>query len=111
MTWDYDLVAGKFQYQFEWDSRKARQNLKRHGVAFERAATIFLDKSALSEFDEAHSEGEERWITLGLDQAGMLLVVCHTFRDDTKSTARLRLISARKATKHEQAEYERRKIR
>jgi hypothetical protein len=46
-------VAGQFQYQFEWDPRKARQNAKRHGVAFERAATIFLDRSALSEFDEA----------------------------------------------------------
>ncbi len=103
-------MAGQFQYQFEWDPRKARQNLKRHGVAFERAATIFLDQSALSEFDAAHSESEERWITLGLDHTGMLLVVCHTFRDETESNARLRLISARKATKHEEAEYKRRKI-
>ena len=85
--------------------------LKRHGVAFQRAATIFLDRSALSEFDEAHSEAEERWITLGLDQTGVLLVVCHTFRGEIESSARLRLISARKATKREEAEYERRKIR
>jgi len=104
-------VAGQFQYQFEWDPRKARQNLKRHGVAFERAATIFLDQSALSEFDEAHSEAEDRWITLGLDQTGVLLVVCHTFSDETESNACLRLISARKATKREKAEYKRRKIR
>lgn len=104
-------MAGQFQYQFEWDPRKARQNLKRHGIAFERAATIFTDRSALSEFDEAHSESEERWITLGLDQTGALLVVCHTFREDTESSARIRLISARKPTKREQAEYERRKIR
>ena len=103
-------MAGQFQYQFEWDPRKARLNLKRHGVAFERAAAIFLDRNALSEFDEAHSEAEERWITLGLDQTGVLLVVCHTFRD-TESSARLRLISARKATRREKAEYERRKIR
>lgn len=104
-------MAGQFQYQFEWDPRKARQNLKRHGVAFERAATLFLDRSALSEFDEVHSEGEERWITLGVDETGVVLVVCHTFRDDTESSARLRLISARKATKREAAEYGRRKIR
>ena len=103
-------VAGRFRYQFEWDPRKARQNLKRHGVAFERAATIFTDRSALSEFDEAHSENEERWITLGLDQTGVLLVVSHTFRDETESLARMRLISARKATKREAAEYGRRKI-
>lgn len=102
-------MADQFQYLFEWDPRKARQNLKRHRVAFERAATIFLDRSALSEFDETHSESEERWITLGLDQTGVLLVVCHTFRDDTESSARIRLISARKATKGEAAEYERRK--
>jgi hypothetical protein len=103
-------VAGQFQYQFEWDPRKDRQNLKRHGVSFERAATIFPDRSALSQVDEAHSEAEERWITLGLDRTGVLLVVCHTFRDETESSARVRLISARKATKREEAEYERRKI-
>jgi len=80
-------------------------------VVFERAATVFLDRSALSEFDEAHSKAEERWITLGLDQTGVLLVVCHTFGDDTESSARVRLISARKVTKREEAEYERRKIR
>ena len=111
MTWDYVPVAGQFQYQFEWDPRKARQNFKRHRVTFERAATIFLDRSALSEFDEAHSEAEDRWITLGVDQKGVLLVVCHTFRDETESHARIRLISARKATKGEEVEYERRKIR
>ena len=104
-------MAGQFQYQFEWDPRKARQNLKRHGVTFERAATIFLDRSALSQFDGPHSEAEERWVTLGLDQTGLLLVVCHTFRGDTELSARVRLISARKATKREEAEYERRKIR
>lgn len=103
-------MAGQFHYQFEWDPRKAVKNLKRHGVAFERAATIFLDRSALSEFDEGHSEAEDRWITLGLDNTGVLLVVCHTFRDATESSAHLRLISARKATKREAAEYERRKI-
>lgn len=103
-------MADQFHYQFEWDPRKARQNLKRHGVTFERAATIFLDRSALSEFDDAHSELEERWITLGLDHTGVLLVVCHTFRDNTELSARLRLISARKATKGEAVEYERRKV-
>ena len=104
-------MPGQFRYQFEWDPRKDRQNLKRHGVILARAATIFVDRSALSEFDEAHSDTEDRWITLGLDQTGVLLVVCHTFRDDTESSARLRLISARKATKREEAEYEKRKIR
>ena len=103
-------MAGQFHYHFEWDPRKARQNLKRHGVAFGRAATIFLDRSALSEFGEAHSEAEERWI-IGIGSYRVVLVVCQTFRDDTESSARLRLISARKATKREEAQYERGKIR
>jgi len=58
-----------FQYQFEWDPVKAQRNVKRHGVTFERAATVFLDPEALSELDEEHSQDEERWITLGLDRS------------------------------------------
>jgi uncharacterized DUF497 family protein len=70
-------------------------------VSFERAAAIFLDPKALSEFDEEHSETEDRWITLGLDLSGVVLVVCHTFREEKETSARIRIISARKATKNE----------
>jgi uncharacterized protein len=100
-------VATPFQYQFEWDPVKARRNLKDHGIAFERAATIFLDPQALSEFDEEHSQAEDRWITLGLDRSGSLLVVCHTYHEETAVGARIRLISARKATKNEARQYRR----
>jgi len=55
-----------FEYQFEWDPIKAHQNARKHGVTFERAATVFLDPQALSGFDEEHSQEEDRWITLGL---------------------------------------------
>jgi hypothetical protein len=96
-----------FQYQFEWDPVKAQRNEKRHGVPFERAATVFLDPAALSEFDEPHSQDEERWITLGLDRTGILLVVCHTFCEETETSARIRIIAARKATKNEAKQYER----
>jgi len=96
-----------FQYQFEWDPIKARWNLEEHGIAFERAATVFLDAGALSEFDEEHSQDEERWITVGLDRTGTLVVVCHTYREETKTSARIRVISARKATKNEGKQYER----
>lgn len=96
-----------FQYQFEWDPVKARQNFKRHRVRFERAATVFLDPNALSLFDEQHSEDEDRWITLGLDRTGTLLVISHTFRQETASSARVRLISARKARRTEAKQYER----
>ena len=100
-------MAKRFEYQFEWDPAKARQNLKEHRVSFERAATIFLDSQALSELDEAHSSQEQRWLPLGLDRTGTLLVVSHTFRDETHSSAGIRLISARKATKNEAKQYER----
>lgn len=96
-----------FQYQFEWDPVKARENARRHRVRFERATTIFLDSNALSLFDEEHSGDEDRWITLGLDRTGALLVVSHTYREETMASARVRLISARKPTKAELKQYER----
>jgi len=100
-------VAKRFQYEFEWDPVKDRQNLRKHRVAFERAATIFVDPDALSEFDEEESGDEDRWTTLGLDRTGVLLVVCHTYREETEASARIRLISARKPTKNEAKQYKR----
>ena len=75
-------------------------------LSFERAATVFVDREALSVLDDEHSEREERWLTLGLDRTGVLLVVSHTFRAETESSARIRLISARKANKSEVKQYE-----
>src|SRR5258707_988036 len=102
-------VAKRFQYEFEWDPVKARQNRRNHRVAFERAATIFLDPDALSELDYEEGVEEDRWITLGLDRTGVLLVVCHTYREEREASARIRLISARKSTKTEAKHYERRR--
>ena len=96
-----------FQYHFEWDPAKARQNEKNHGVTFERAATIFLDPQALSLFDEEHGQEEDRWITLGVDRTGILPVACHTYREETETSARVRSISARKATRNEAKPYAR----
>jgi uncharacterized protein len=67
------------RYIFEWDPRKAKENLRNHRISFERAATIFRDPQARSIFDVAHSHEEDRWITLGLDQSGSLVVVCIHF--------------------------------
>lgn len=100
-------MAKQFQYQFEWDPIKARRNVREHGIAFQRAATVFLDPEAMSAFDEEHSQEEDRWITLGLDRTGILLVICHTYHEETEVSARIRLISARKATKNEAKQYER----
>ncbi len=100
-------MSQRFEYQFEWNPAKARQNLREHRVSFERAATVFVDPEALSELDDEHSVREERWVTLGLDRTGVLLVVSHTFRAETESSARIRLISARKANKNEAKQYKR----
>ncbi len=98
-----------FEYHFEWDPDKANRNVEKHRLTFERAATVFRDPLSLSRFDTDHSDDEDRWVTLGLDQAGVPIVVCHTFLGQGAVTARVRLISARKATKKEIAQYRRQK--
>lgn len=100
-------MKSPFQYQFEWDSDKARQNARKHRISFERAATVFLDHDALSLFDEEHNRDEDRWVTLGLDRTGTLLVVCHTYQEETETSARIRIISTRRATRSEAKQYER----
>ncbi len=93
------------QYNFEWDPSKAKVNLRKHGVGFERAAQVFLDRYMLSVYDEEHSEDEERWVTLGMDRNDVLLVVIHTFQEIDADNANVRIISARKATKGEERQY------
>jgi uncharacterized protein len=100
-------VAKLFQYHFSWDPSKARQNVRKHGVTFDRAATIFQDPEALSEFDAGHSQREDRWITLGMDGAGTLLVACHTYEETSEMSAKIRIISARKPTRSETRDYRR----
>jgi uncharacterized DUF497 family protein len=95
-----------FEYQFDWDPAKASQNARKHrGIIFERAASVFRDPNALSLFDAAHSGEEERWITIGLEGSGALLVVCHTYQGTGNMSARIRIFSARKATRQEMSQY------
>ena len=94
------------RYNFEWDPIKAKQNSRRHKVSFERATTVFRDVNQLSVFDEDHSDNEDRWLTLGLDRKGVLLVVVHTFRETNNLDVNIRIISARKATRKEIKQYE-----
>ncbi len=89
------------RYDFEWDPRKAKANIRNHRISFERASTSFRDPELLSIPDEDHSEFEERWITIGLDENGILLVIIHTFKRVDPKSARIRIISARKAIKSE----------
>jgi hypothetical protein len=87
--------------RFEWDSRKARTNLAKHGVAFEEASTIFGDPLSLTIPDPEHSLAEQRYITLGKAFNGKLLVVVHTDRGDN-----IRIVSARRASRRERIFYE-----
>jgi len=87
--------------EFEWDDGKAKKNLKKHSVGFEEAATIFNDPRIATIFDPDHSEDEERFVSLGMSIIQRILSVIHTNRNK-----RIRLISARKATKTERKTYE-----
>ncbi len=69
------------RYNFEWDPIKAKENLRKHGIGFERATELFLDRWAVSVFDQEHSEAEERWVTMGRDRGGRVLVIVHTFSE------------------------------
>ena len=82
-----------------------RENLDKHGVAFDEGATIFRDSKALSIFDPDHSEIEDRWITMGISEKGRLLIVNHTFREESEEEVTIRIISSRKATKKETKNY------
>jgi len=94
------------RYDFEWDNQKAKANIRKHKIGFERAATIFRDRNLLSTPDEEHSEFEERWITMGLDESGSLLVLSHKYESVSHGLSRIRIISARKATNKETEQYE-----
>lgn len=86
---------------FEWDPVKAQENLRKHGVTFEEASSVFYDPLAVTGADPDHSEREERMVTFGVSSSGRLLAVAHTERSDA-----IRIISARVATKHERHIYE-----
>ena len=85
-------------YDFEWDPPKAHHNLRKHGIDFEEAATVFLDPMAVTIYDPDHSENEDRWVTLGISKNGRMLLVCHTFREKNSNNATIRIFSSRKAT-------------
>jgi uncharacterized protein len=94
------------RFNFEWDPFKAIANEKKHKVSFEHAAEIFLDPFAISIYDNEHSSQEDRWITIGKDRMDTILVAVHTFSQQDAGNFKVRLISARKATKNEKKQYE-----
>ena len=87
--------------KFEWNTDKARKNESNHGISFQEALTVFKDALSLTYPDTEHSSGEGRFLIIGLSSSGNVLVISHTFRNDS-----VRIISARKTTKKERSFYE-----
>ena len=86
---------------FEWDEKKAEDNLRKHGVSFAEAKTVFNDPFSVTIYDPDHSSDEQRYIDIGLSSKGRLIVVSYSERGE-----RIRIISVREAIKKEQGEYE-----
>jgi uncharacterized protein len=86
---------------YEWDPKKAKTNVREHGVAFEDAASVFLDPLAITYPDPDHSSEESREITIGRSAKLGVIFLSHTQRGD-----RIRIISARKGTRRERKQYE-----
>jgi len=89
--------------RFDWDERKNKSNRIKHGVWFEEAQSVFNDPLGRLFYDPEHSDGEDRFILLGVSSAARTLVVVHCYRE---SDSLVRIISARKATRKEAHFYE-----
>lgn len=92
-------------FGFEWDDAKAGANLRKHGVSFEEAASVFSEWGAPVNGDVEHSSGEDRFIIVGTSERNRLLIVAFTYRDEET----VRIISARRASRREQRIYEQEK--
>ena len=87
---------------FAWDEEKQEINVKKHGITFLEAATVFDDANALIRDDPDHSQEEDRFVIIGFSESARLLIVCHCYRTDDSV---IRIISARKANRKERKEY------
>jgi len=88
--------------KYTWDNKKYEANIDKHGISFEEASTVFDDDKAVYFFDESHSYNEERFVAIGMSESPRMLMVCHCYRNGDKF---IRIFSARKATKNEEAIY------
>jgi hypothetical protein len=94
------------QFLFEWDDNKANANLRKHDVSFELSCLVFRDPRLLTIPDLEHSETEERWLSIGSAGSGGFLSVVYLWLESEPMATKIRLISARKATKNEIRQYE-----
>ena len=88
---------------FSWDPYKAFLNVRTHGVSFEESVTVFFDENALIEYDEYHSDDEDRFRIIGYSEVGRILLVVYCVRSENS----IRIISSRKATSNEKTNYRR----
>jgi uncharacterized DUF497 family protein len=93
------------RYDFDWDPGKERANIRKHGISFRQAANIFRDPNQFTLYDQEHRQNEDRWITIGIDNTGVLRIVIHTFEQIEEDVWRIRMISARKANRDEEKQY------
>jgi hypothetical protein len=94
------------QFQFEWDKGKAAANLQKHGLSFDLAAMVFSDPRLLSAADLEHSESEEHWFSIGMSSSGAMVSVVYLWAESDPQTTKVRLISARAATRNEIRRYQ-----
>ncbi len=80
LFWPYTYIVNMNELQFEWDSKKEKANIKKHGVSFDEARKVFFDENAIQFFDPDHSEDEDHFVLLGISHKLRVLVVCHCFR-------------------------------
>ncbi|MGO4879439.1 MAG: BrnT family toxin [Bryobacteraceae bacterium] len=102
----YERVVSERPFQFDWDEVKADANLRKHGIAFELASTIFFDPNLLTVADLEHSATEDRWFSVGIAGNGVLLSVVYLWSDSDPAAIKVRLISARRATQSEYGRYQ-----
>ena len=88
--------------KFEWDEKKNKTNIEKHGISFEEASSVFQDEESLIMVDDNHSQEEDRFILIGFSFKANLLVVCHCYREKDSI---IRIISARKADRNERKQY------
>ncbi len=93
------------RFQFEWDEAKASANLRKHGLSFELASSVFADPRILTIADTVHGEFEERWFSVGLASTGVAISVVYLWTDLGEGLTKIRIISARRATPREILNY------
>ena len=93
-------------FQFEWDQAKADGNLRKHGLSFELASTVFFDPSLLTVADLKHGEPEELWFSIGIAGNGLVISLVYLWFETDPAAIKIRLISARRATPAERRQYQ-----